>query len=66
MATTAMMVRSIHEPDEPKAKAVYQNLRNLVERAAVQQDEVDRRQHTSTESHGTHTASSWSKGVHTS
>jgi hypothetical protein len=33
---------------------MYQNLHNLVERAATQQAKVDWRQHTSTESHGTH------------
>jgi hypothetical protein len=31
MAAIAMMLLSIPEPDEPKAKAMYRNLRNLVE-----------------------------------
>jgi hypothetical protein len=39
---------------------MYWNLRNPVERAVVQV-EVDWRQHTGTESRGTHTTSSWSK-----
>jgi hypothetical protein len=42
---------------------MYQNLHNLVERAVVQQAEVDQRQHTGIESHGTHMSSSWSKGA---
>jgi tRNA C32,U32 (ribose-2'-O)-methylase TrmJ len=63
MATTAMMLRSIPKPDEPEAKEMYWNLRNLVKRAMVQQDEVDMPQHTDMESRGTHMASSWSKGV---
>lgn len=36
MAIAAMMLRSILEPGEPKAKTMYWNLCNLVERAAVQ------------------------------
>jgi hypothetical protein len=35
MATIAMMLRSISELDELEAKAMYQNLHNLVERAVV-------------------------------
>jgi hypothetical protein len=58
MATTAMMLRSIHEPGEPEAKAMYQNLCNLVERVVVQQADVNWRQHTGTESRVTHMASS--------
>jgi hypothetical protein len=42
MAATAMMLRSIPEPDEPETRAMYRNLRNLVERVAVQQAKIDR------------------------
>lgn len=44
MVVAAMMLGSILEPDEPEAKVMYRNLRNLVERAAVQQAEVDQQQ----------------------
>jgi hypothetical protein len=54
MATATMVLRSIPKSDEPEAKAMYRNLRNLVERATMQQVEVDWRQHTITESHDTH------------
>lgn len=42
MAAVAMMLRSIPEPYEPEAKVMYRNLHNLVERAIVQQAEIDR------------------------
>lgn len=41
MVAAAMMLPSIPEPDEPEAKVMYQNLRNLVERTAVLQVEID-------------------------
>lgn len=41
MATTAMMLRSNLEPDKLEARAMYQNLHNLVEKTAVQQAEID-------------------------
>jgi tRNA C32,U32 (ribose-2'-O)-methylase TrmJ len=57
-----MMLRSIPEPDEPKAKMMYRNLRNLVERAAVQQAEIDRQLPTEMDSYNPYMASSWSRG----
>lgn len=36
-----MMLRSILEPDELEARAMYRNLSNLVEKAAVQQAKID-------------------------
>jgi hypothetical protein len=45
---------------------MYRNLHKLVERVAVQQVEVDPRQHIGMEGRGTHTASSWSKGAQAS
>jgi hypothetical protein len=41
MATTTMMLQLILELDKPEAKAMYHNLHNLVERATVQQAEVN-------------------------
>jgi hypothetical protein len=63
MVAATKMLRSILEPDEPEAKEMYWNLRNLVERVTVQQAKVDRWQRTDTESRGTHTTLSWSKGA---
>jgi hypothetical protein len=37
-----MMLRSIPEPDELEVRVMYQNLRNLVEKAPVQHAEIDR------------------------
>jgi hypothetical protein len=48
----AMMLRSILELGEPEAKTMYMNLRNLVERAVVQQAEIDRQFTLNTKSHG--------------
>jgi hypothetical protein len=42
MVAATMMLWSIPEPDEPEARVMYRNLRNLVEKAAVQQGEIDR------------------------
>jgi hypothetical protein len=42
MAATAMMLHSIPEPGEPEAKTMYRNLRNLMERDAVQEAETIR------------------------
>lgn len=41
MATSVMMLWSIPEPDELEAMAMYWNLRNLVEKATMQQAKVD-------------------------
>ena len=42
MAVTTMMLWSIPKPDEPQGREMYRNLRNLVERDAIQQAEIDR------------------------
>lgn len=42
MATTAMMLWSILKPDALKARAMYRNLQNLVDKAMVQQAEINR------------------------
>jgi hypothetical protein len=42
MAATAMMLWSILEPDAPEARAMYRNLQNLVDKATVQQVEINR------------------------
>jgi hypothetical protein len=57
MVAAAMMLQSILEPDEPKAKVMYQNLHNLVDKAMVQQVEIDRQTPTDADSYGTRTAS---------
>jgi Fe2+ or Zn2+ uptake regulation protein len=62
MAATAMIHRSILESGMPEAKTMYRNLHNFVERAAVQQVEIDRQFSLGIESHGPQTASSWSMG----
>jgi hypothetical protein len=36
LVAAAMMLWSILEPDKPEARAMYRNLRNLVEKAMVQ------------------------------
>jgi hypothetical protein len=58
MAAAAMMLRSIPELGEPKAKAMYRNLHYLVEWVAIQQAEVNQWQHSGTRSRGTHMGSS--------
>jgi tRNA C32,U32 (ribose-2'-O)-methylase TrmJ len=57
-----MVLQSISEMDEPDARVMYRNLRNLVERAAVQQAEIDRQFPLRTKSYNPKMASSWSKG----
>jgi hypothetical protein len=61
MVTAAMMLRFIPEPDEPEAMEMYQNLPNLVERATMQQAEIDQYFPLGTESYGLQTTSSWSR-----
>jgi hypothetical protein len=63
MAAATMMHRSIPEPDELEVKEMYRNLRNLVEKVAVQQTEIDRHTPTSADSYYTRTTSSWSRGA---
>jgi hypothetical protein len=41
MTAAAMMLRSIPEPNEPEARAMYRNLCNLVENVVMQQAEID-------------------------
>jgi hypothetical protein len=42
MDATAMMLRPILESDKPEVRVMYCNLRNLVEKATVQQAKIDR------------------------
>jgi hypothetical protein len=63
MDATTMMFRSNREPDESEARAMYQNLYNLVEKTVVQQAKIDRWAPTGTDSFGTLSASSWSRGA---
>lgn len=42
MSAAAMMFQSIPEPGESEAKVMYENLHNFVERAVVEQAEIDR------------------------
>jgi hypothetical protein len=58
MAATTMMLRSIPEPDEPEARVMYRNLRNLVEKAAVQQAKIDRQLPTGANTYDPHMTSS--------
>lgn len=58
---TTMMLWSIPEPDELEARAMYQNLCNLVERVAVKQAQIHRQLPIGTNSHGPHTNLSWSR-----
>jgi hypothetical protein len=53
MVAATMMLRSILEPDESESRAMYRNLRNLVEKAAVEQTEIDRQAPTDTDSDDT-------------
>jgi hypothetical protein len=66
MVAIAMMLRSIPKPNEPEAKAMYRNLRNLAKRAVVQQAKIDQQMPLGTESYDPQTALSWSRGAQAS
>lgn len=63
MATAALMLRSILESDKLKAKTMYQNLCNIVERATVQRTKIDRHFTLGIESYGLQTTLPWSRGA---
>jgi hypothetical protein len=62
MAATAVMLLSILELDKWEARAMYQNLHNLVKKATMQQAEIDRQAPIGMDSFGTRYASSWGRG----